>query len=103
MTRGCLSVDLDRQGCGVSSTATRVGGMAAGMIRQGCVPATRAERVGGLSVEASRRGGISCRLFMECSPSIRIPYLEIEPEIIWVLAGWSTDNDVLSNTFWNVQ
>ena len=31
------------------------------------------------------------------------PYLEIEPEIIWVYPDWSAQNDVYSNTTWNVQ
>lgn len=31
------------------------------------------------------------------------PYLEIEPEIIWVYPDWSAYNDVYSNTTWNVQ
>lgn len=29
------------------------------------------------------------------------PYLEIEPDIIW-LTDWSSENDVISNTLWNV-
>lgn len=31
------------------------------------------------------------------------PYLEIEPELIWVYPDWSAHNDVYSNTTWNVQ
>lgn len=31
------------------------------------------------------------------------PYLEIEPEVIWVYPDWSAYNDVYSNTTWNVQ
>lgn len=31
------------------------------------------------------------------------PYLEIEPELIWVYPDWSAYNDVYSNTTWNVQ
>lgn len=30
------------------------------------------------------------------------PYLEIEPEIIWVYPDTQTDNDVYSNTIWNI-
>lgn len=30
------------------------------------------------------------------------PYLEIEPEIIWVNPDWAVDNDVYSNVTWNV-
>lgn len=31
------------------------------------------------------------------------PYLEIEPETIWVYPDWAVDNDVYSNTKWNVK
>ena len=31
------------------------------------------------------------------------PYLEIAPELIWVYPDWSAQNDVYSNTTWNVQ
>lgn len=31
------------------------------------------------------------------------PYLEIEPELIWVYTDWSAHNDVHSNTTWDVQ
>ena len=31
------------------------------------------------------------------------PYLEIEPEMIWVYPDWAVDNDVYSNTKWNVR
>lgn len=30
------------------------------------------------------------------------PYLEIEPDLIWVNPDWGVDNDVLSNVTWNV-
>lgn len=30
------------------------------------------------------------------------PYLEIEPELIWVNPDWGTSNNVYSNTTWNV-
>lgn len=30
------------------------------------------------------------------------PYLEIEPDLIWIY-DWEAQNDVLSNTDWNVQ
>ena len=31
------------------------------------------------------------------------PYLEIAPEVVWVNPDFAVDNDVYSNTFWNVQ
>lgn len=30
------------------------------------------------------------------------PYLEIEPELIWVNPDWGVDNNVYSNTNWNI-
>ena len=30
------------------------------------------------------------------------PYLRIEPEIIWVVPDWAVDNNVYSNTTWNI-
>ena len=30
------------------------------------------------------------------------PYLEIEPDLIWVNPDWGVDNDVFSNVTWNV-
>ena len=35
-----------------------------------------------------------------CSVNVTEPYLEIEPEILWI-ADWGT-NDVYSNTHWQV-
>lgn len=61
----------------------------------------KAERVGRMDVTASRVGGIHCRVFRTCSPNIKAPYLEIEPTVVWVIAG-QTQNDVYSNTYWNI-
>lgn len=47
------------------------------------------------------KGGIRVRTYEECVVNIRKPYLEISPEVVWVLNGW-TSNDVYSNTSWNV-
>ena len=30
------------------------------------------------------------------------PYLEIEPTLIWVNPDWAVDNNVYSNTTWNI-
>lgn len=51
---------------------------------------------------SASRTPISARLSMVCRPSIRAPYLEISPEIIWVYDGLEQYNDVLSNTYWNI-
>ena len=37
-----------------------------------------------------------------CGQILPTPYLEIEPEMIWVYAGWEVDNQVFSNTDWNI-
>ena len=35
--------------------------------------------------------------------TVEDPYLEIEPEIIWVYPDWAVDNEVYSNTKWKVK
>ena len=35
--------------------------------------------------------------------TVEDPYLEIEPEVIWVNPDWAVDNDVYSNLTWNVK
>ena len=60
-----------------------------------------ASPVGGIAVTVTRKSGISVRMWQECRTNIRHPYLEIEPTVVWVLNGW-TSNDVFSNTTWNV-
>lgn len=58
--------------------------------------------LGGIHVTATQNKGIYCRMWQECSTNIgKQKYLEIEPTIVWVLNGW-TSNDVYSNTTWNV-
>lgn len=44
---------------------------------------------------------ISAAVEQVCSVNTTQPYLEIEPQFIWVVDGWAA-NDVLSNTHWNV-
>ena len=51
---------------------------------------------------SASRTPFSARLSMVCRPSIRTPYLEISPEILWVYSDLEQYNDVLSNTFWHV-
>ncbi len=41
---------------------------------------------------------LSFRCELVCSVP---PYLEIEPDMIW-LTDWSAENEVISNTLWNV-
>lgn len=69
-------------------------------------------RVGGIGVGAelasekitasASRTPIHARLSLVCRPSIRTPYLEISPEILWVYSDLEQYNDVLSNTYWHI-
>ena len=79
---GCLSFKL-----------TRIGGITASL--------TKGE--GGMIVSMERKSGMTCRLGLVCRPNIAHPYLEISPTIIWVVPDWAVDNDVFSNTYWNVK
>lgn len=88
---GGLANKIERVGGEVSFSAERIGGIS-----------TAAERHGGMETRAYRKGGILCRMYREVKSSINAPYLEISPTIVWVLAGW-TSNDVFSNTTWNVE
>ena len=78
---GCLTVKLTRVG-GIEASLTRV--------------------CGGISATFTKVGGMTCRLGLVCKPNILHPYLEIEPELIWVYPDWATDNNVYSNTSWKV-
>ncbi len=97
---GCLTVTYTRLG-GVIVGAERVGEISCSASRIGGMSAT-AERVGGIGASMERKGGISCRFSLICSTGVVPPYLEINPEIIWVFTDWSAQNDVYSNTHWNV-
>lgn len=78
----CINVSIDRVG-GIVTTAAK-----------------EPETITGVTCSAV--GGIIARVSHVCTPSIREPYLEISPEIIWVVPDWAVDNDVFSNTFWNI-
>lgn len=47
------------------------------------------------------KSNISVYVTLTCSVSISKPYLEISPEILWIWT-YTGDNDVYSNTTWNV-
>lgn len=96
---GCVKVKITPIG-GISCKAESVGGINASARPVDGI-SVRAERVGRMDVTASRVGGIRCRVFRTCSPNIKAPYLEIEPTVVWVIAG-QTQNDVYSNTHWNI-
>ena len=45
---------------------------------------------------------MSCSLSLVCSSGVVIHYLEIEPTMIWVYPDFEVDNNVYSDTNWNV-
>ena len=96
---GCVQVKITPIG-GISCKVSAVDGISADARPVGGMEA-RAERIGGMDASATRVGGIFCRVFKTCSPNIRGPYLEISPTVVWILAG-QTENDVFSNTHWNI-
>jgi len=42
------------------------------------------------------------RIDSVCGQILPTPYLEIEPEVIWVYEGWGVENQVFSNTDWKI-
>jgi len=94
----CLSVTLDRIGSSEASMV-KTNGISIAM-----------ERAGGMSIELSRVADFEaslCRIVdfavdieLVCATNLKIKYLEISPEIIWIV-DWGS-NDVISNTRWNV-
>ena len=96
----CLAVNTSRIG-GIVTEAQRVpGGIDCETERVGGI-SVETVRLGGIGCEVRRTGGIRCQAWQVCKVGIRAPYLRISPEVIWVLAG-GTENDVYSNTRWNV-
>lgn len=96
---GCLTVTYTRFG-GISAGAERVGGISCSATRVGSMSAT-AERVGGMDASMERVGAIACRFSLICTTGLVAPYLEINPEIVWIYEN-PVDNDVYSNTRWRV-
>lgn len=73
---------------GFAASMTRIGGMAFGMTRNG-----------GLSGSVERVSGMNVQMILVDSEDPH--YLEIQPEIAWVVNGW-TSNDVVSDLVWIV-
>ena len=88
---GGICEAVERIGGDVGFAAERLGGVH-----------TTIKRLGGIEARAYRKGGIICRMYQEVRPSLSGPYLEIAPSVVWVLAGW-TSNDVFSNISWNIE
>ena len=109
----CMSASLTRVGGGKVSL-TRVGGnttVSLGKIGGDIEvtsklinnPVVSLDRVGGNTTVSLRRvGQMSCSLNLVCSTGVVIHYLEIEPTMIWVYPDFDVNNNVYSDTFWNV-
>jgi len=95
----------------MSAKMTRVGGIGVGaeLSSEGIRAVLTRDAIGvrctkeqtGITATLSHEA-IRARLSMVCTPSIRAPYLEIEPTILWVYPDWERTNDVFSNTTWNI-
>lgn len=97
----CTSVKITRVGrIGITSGLVSEG-IRAGITREGTMSAHCSKVPTGITATLDR-DAIRARLSMVCSPSIRVPYLEIQPEILWVYSDLEQYNEVLSNTYWNV-
>ena len=88
---GTIKCTLERFG-GVDVLIERVGGISASLVQVG----------GRISVTLGPTTKITVRFDEVCSVNIKELYLEINPTIIWVYPDLETDNDVISNTRWNV-
>lgn len=87
--------------CCATITLTLVGSPSARMGKVGGGIAPSAAYVGGMVSSASLTGDTSCKMTHICRGSVRAHYLEINPKIVWVYMGFA-ENDVYSNTSWNV-
>lgn len=96
----CIDVSSDRVGA-VVTTAAKVADQVTGVT---CTrPSLRVEYEAAEGIGATALAGhIGVLVSHVCTPSIRNPYLEIQPELIWVYPDWAVDNDVLSNTTWHI-
>ena len=85
----------------IDSSTRRIGGdISTSLSRVGDF-GVNISRIGGMNTALMRDGGMFCQMWRVVDITHPIPYLEIEPTIVWVLDGW-TSNDVYSNTTWNV-
>lgn len=96
----CMSVKIARVGeIGVGAELSSEG-IRAGLTRES-IGVRYGKMQTGISVSLDREA-IRARLSPVCRPSIREPYLEISPEILWVYSDLDQYNDVLSNTYWYI-
>ncbi len=98
----CMSAQITRVGKIGASSELVSEGIRAGITRACAMSAHCSKVPTGITAKLDR-DAIRARLSLVCTPSIRTPYLEISPEIIWVYPDWSAYNDVFSNTYWNIK
>ena len=82
-------------------TLTRVDDCSVAVSRIGSNASCKTRRIDDGSAALTRSDKFSWRLAQVCRASVSMPYLEIRPTIVWMLSGY-TENEVLSNTRWNV-
>ncbi len=82
-------------------TLTLAGDGSAKMTNQGGFVSSVATLVGSFTTTLSDPVSVSCKMWQVCTANVRLKYLEINPKIVWLLAG-HTENEVYSNTDWNI-
>lgn len=97
----CMSAKITRVGKIGASSELVSEGIRAGITRACAMSAHCSKVPTGITANLDR-DAIRARLSLVCTPSIRTPYLEISPEILWVYSDLEQYNDVLSNTYWHV-
>ena len=97
----CMSAKITRVGKIGASSELVSEGIRAGMTRAGDMTASCSKVPTGITATLDR-DAIRARLSLVCTPSIRTPYLEIEPKLIWVYTNIESTNDVFSNTTWHI-
>lgn len=98
----CTSVKITRIGGIGAASELASEGIRAGLSRDGALGLRCSKMDTGVTVSLEREA-IRARASMVCTPSIRTPYLEIEPTILWVYPDLERTNDVFSNTYWNIK
>jgi len=96
----CLSVSFARCGepsvetslvpAGVSVSIGQIGELAAAFSQIGGIQATMTKE------------SVTATLARVCDASVRTPYLDIDPTLLWIYPDIESSNDVISNTFWHV-
>lgn len=98
----CMSAKITRVGKIGASSELVSKGIRAGITRACAMSASCSKVPTGITATLDREA-IRARLSLVCTPSIRTPYLEIEPKLIWVYTNIESTNDVFSNTTWHIK